>query len=135
MVMIRSCLFFALTLVVTPAFAQGAPEAPQAVGVYLDHDEAGVLQVVGRPHASTPLAVADSFEMRTRWASARKGAGAGALVGTVIGVSLLAAAAYADLNATDAFIPWTYVAAAVALPVVGTSTLIGGGIGYATGSD
>ncbi|PAP77220.1 hypothetical protein [Rubrivirga marina] len=125
----RLLLLLVAALVTTPAPAQVTLHESEPVGVYLARGEGGAFRVVGQPHASMPLAtevVADTSESRSRWASSRRGAKIGAVVGTVVGVALVGAAALVDLNSTDSMIPLTFVAAPVALGVVGTSTLIGG---------
>lgn len=138
--MIRLCSVVVVALLAAPAFAQVTIDAPPRAGVYLARDASGALHVVGQPDPSMPSALsaeADTAESRNRWASARRGARTGALVGAAIGAGLIAVGAYADLSGTTTnnFIPYTLVAAAVALPVVGTSALVGGGVGYATGGD
>lgn len=138
--MIRFCIIALAVLVAAPGSAQGLSDVPQYEGVYLEHGQTGALQVVDRPHASMPLAataVADSSKGRTRWESARRGAGIGALVGIGVSAVLIAGAAYSDLSGAnvDSFVPATLLALVVALPIVGTSTLVGSGIGYATGGD
>ena len=134
----RSLILLTMALSAAPALAQVALHESEVVGMYLARDGDSTVRVVGQPHVSMPLAAvvaANTTARRTRWASSRRGAKVGALVGTAIGVAMVGAAVLIDVNSSDTMIPLTFVAAPVALGVVGTSTLIGGGIGYATGGD
>lgn len=136
--MIRSSLLVVAALLAGPASAQSILEAPQGVGVYLARDEAGALRVQGRPDSSMPLplvAARDTSASHTRGESARRGAKTGALVGAGIGAAMIAYGAYFDLTTADYHIPFSAFMAVVAVPVVAGTTLIGTGIGYATGGD
>lgn len=119
----------------------GAPQTPEASSVYLARGADGILHIASEPVPTVPSgsvgAVPVLASERDRWANAWSGAKEGARIGAVVGVVLVAAGVAVDMTTScaDCFIPHTYVAAAVAIPVFLSATASGAIIGYIRGGD